>query len=204
MRSTPQREGQIRFFQLPYRIIGQIFACYIVVEQGEDVFFIDQHAAHERRLYEQMRKKELHAHAQMLLTPRIVKLSAQAFDTLMENMAFFCECGFEMEEFGPLTVSIRAVPYVLGEPQTEAFLHEALELLQRQGRASTAEAKRNVIVMQACKRAVKAGQSLDAAEVEALLADYRDEGVPLTCPHGRPVMVRIGKKEMEKLFKRLV
>lgn len=103
-----------------------------------------------------------------------------------------------------LTVSVRAVPYLIGEPQAAAFLHEAIALLDRRNRLSTVELKRAALIQAACKHAVKAGETLDHVEIEALLREYETEGTPLTCPHGRPVMVKMAKIDFEKLFKRVL
>lgn len=185
-------------------IIGQIFQCYWIVQQEDAVFFIDQHAAHERRLYERIMKNGVNSDAQMLLVPMVVKLAPIEFDTLMENLSQFEELGFGIEEFGPLTVSIRSVPTILGAPQTERFLHEAIAQLDKRNRLTGAEMKRAALITAACKAAVKAGEKLNQKEVEALLQQYAEEGIPMTCPHGRPVMVKMTKLELEKLFKRVL
>ncbi len=195
---------QLFFTDEPYTVVGQLFACYILLQQGDEAFFIDQHAAHERKLYEQMRKKELHSNVQILLSPQIVKLSPSEHETMLENIELFSQIGFDIEEFGALTISIRAVPYVLGSPQSADYLREVLDMLGKKNRYSTEEMKRDVIVRQACKRAIKAGKTLGETEIRALMDDYRAGGIPLTCPHGRPVMIKVSKTEMEKLFKRLV
>lgn len=104
-----------------------------------------------------------------------------------------------------LTVSVRAVPYLIGEPQAAAFLHEAIALLDRRNRLSTVELKRAALIQAAMpNHAVKAGETLDRVEIEALLREYETAGTPLTCPHGRPVMVKMAKIDFEKLFKRVL
>lgn len=199
-----ERNEQLRLTCGSYRIIGQVFDCYWIVQQDEDTFFIDQHAAHERRLYERFAEKGVAAQSQILLIPAVIKLSPLEFETLMENLPQFAELGFDIEEFGMLTVSVRAVPYLIGEPQAAAFLHEAIALLDRRNRLSTVELKRAALIQAACKHAVKAGETLDHVEIEALLREYETEGMPLTCPHGRPVMVKMAKIDFEKLFKRVL
>ena len=99
---------------------------------------------------------------------------------------------------------LTGVPQVLGEPLTERFLHDALEQLAACGRTSAAELRRERIIQSACKHAIKAGEPVTEAEISALLDDYAREGIPLTCPHGRPVMIRLTKREIEKLFKRVL
>lgn len=202
---APKREEQqTRLVCNAYRIIGQAFDCYWIVQQDDNVFFIDQHAAHERRLYERFAEKGVAAQSQILLVPTVLKLSPFEFSTLMDNLPQFEELGFEIEEFGMLTVSVRAVPHLIGQPQTAEFLREAIALLDKRNRLSTVELKRAALIQAACKHAVKAGEVLNRVEIEALLREYEAEGAPLTCPHGRPVMVKMTKLDFEKLFKRVL
>ena len=200
----PEPPKQLDFGKVPYRIIGQLFGCYWVIQQGDEVFFIDQHAAHERRLYESIISKPLEPDSQLLLMPEIEKLTASEYDTLMENMQLFTELGFDIEEFGPLTVSIRAVPAIFSAPEAPAFIHEAIGILQNKNSLSTQDIKRSSLIQSACKHAIKAGDILSDIEIKTLLDEYSNSGVPMTCPHGRPVMVRMSKIEFEKLFKRVL
>ncbi len=200
----PELPKQLDFGKVPYCIIGQLFGCYWVVQQGDEVFFIDQHAAHERRLYESIISKPLEPDSQLLLMPEIEKLTASEYDTLMENMQLFIELGFDIEEFGPLTVSIRAVPAIFSAPEAPAFIHEAIGILQNKNSLSTQDIKRSSLIQSACKHAIKAGDILSDIEIKTLLDEYSSSGVPMTCPHGRPVMVRMSKIEFEKLFKRVL
>jgi DNA mismatch repair protein MutL len=181
-----------------------LFDSFWVVQQNEDIFFIDQHAMHERRLYEQMTRKGLKPDSQMLLIPIVIRLSPLEFETLLSNMDQFEALGFEMEEFGPLTMNVRAVPLVVGQPQTAEFLHEALNILDKKNRVTAVDVKRAMLIQSACKYAIKAGDPVTAKEIEALLTAYQKEGIPMTCPHGRPVMVKMARFEFEKLFKRVV
>ena len=200
----PIAQSVIEFGAEPYTIVGQVFECYWMVQQGERVFFIDQHAAHERRLYERLMAGEMAKASQMLLLPAVVKLPPAQFDLLFANRASFDELGFEIEEFGTLTVRIRAVPDLLGQAQTTDFLFDALAMLEKQGKAAANDLKRASLIQASCKHAIKAGAILAPAEIEALLAEYAKGGVPMTCPHGRPVMVQMRKLEFEKLFKRVL
>ena len=111
--------------------------------------------------------------------------------------------GFEIEEFGALTVSVRAVPAILNAPETASFLHEAIGRLEAKNRLSTKDLKRSALIQYSCKHAIKAGALLSKEEIEALLKEFEGDGVPMTCPHGRPIMVHMTKTEFEKLFKRV-
>ena len=196
--------AQTSFSASPYQVIGQLFSCYLVIQQGDMAFFIDQHAAHERKLYEQMMHKELGKQAQLLLMPKIETLTAGEYTLLQDNIELFTDMGFDIEPFGATSISIRAVPYLFGEPQAMSFLHEAIDMLDKKNRCNTKELKRSMIIQQACKHAIKAGALLDETQIRALLDDFQRDGIPLTCPHGRPIMVQMRKVEFERLFKRLV
>jgi DNA mismatch repair protein MutL len=200
---TSAEFSQTAFTAEPYQICGKIFETYWVIQQGESIFLIDQHAIHERRLYEQL-SSGIKADSQLLLVPQIIKLPPSEYDTLMESIERFTELGFEIEEFGSFTVCVRAVPHILGEPQTRLFLLDAISKLMSSGRYLTKDLKREAIIQSACKHAVKAGEFLDKSDIEELLDKFAAEGIPLTCPHGRPVMVRMSKLEVEKLFKRVI
>ncbi|MEL7608463.1 MAG: DNA mismatch repair endonuclease MutL [Bacillota bacterium] len=199
----PEKKEQTALDVRQSAIVGNVFDTYWIVQQGDSVFLIDQHAAHERLLYDRFMQK-VGVHSQHLLIPQTVRLTAAEFETWFENRERFSELGYEMEEFGSYTVCIRAVPSVLGEPQTERFLHDAIDALQHSRSAATPELKRETIIQSACKAAVKAGNVLSHSEIEALLDGFSKTGVALTCPHGRPVMIRLTKRDFEKMFKRVL
>lgn len=196
-------EQQIAFEDTSYVICGKVFETYWIVQQRDSVFFIDQHAAHERKLYEQL-INQVEVESQQLLTPIILRLTALEYQTWQDGITQFEELGFVIEEFGALTVCIRAVPYILGEPQAESFLHDALAALVKNGRVAAKDLKRDAVIQSACKHAVKAGNVLSQQEIQALISEFAAKGVPLTCPHGRPVMVRMSQREFEKMFKRVL
>lgn len=195
---------QVDFAQKPFVLLGQAFNSYWVVQQDDNIFFIDQHAAHERKLFEEYYHKERKPASQLLLSPEVVKLTAVDYQALSDNQPYFDELGFDIEPFGPLTVSVRAVPYIFGGPESVRFLSEALCLLGKDGKTGTADLKRSMIIRTACKHAVKAGMPMSGEEIQELLKSFHENGTPLTCPHGRPVMIRISRLELEKLFKRVL
>ena len=197
-------QTEVNFGAQAHVTIGLLFSCYWLVQQGDDVFFIDQHAAHERKLYESLMQSGIAAHSQLLLVPEILKLAPVEYDTLMENLPYFEELGFDIAEFGAFTVSVRAVPHIIGQPQTQAFLHEALAALLAGTRTSAAQLKRDTLIQFACKHAIKAGARISEMEIETLLTECASGGIPFTCPHGRPIMVRMRKLDFEKMFKRVL
>ncbi len=199
-----ERTEAISFGLRPYTVVGVVFDTYIVVEQEDSVFFIDQHAAHERINYEKLIRGELRFDSQLLLTSEIIRLSPTEFAILAENMERFGELGFEIDEFGPLSVSVQAVPAGIKKESIEKLLHDMIAVLERQGSISELDVVRGSLIQASCKHAVKAGQALSSEEIDEILGHYADGSTPLTCPHGRPVMIRFTKRDFEKMFKRIV
>ena len=189
---------------IPYKIVGCLFNTYWIVEQGNKVFYIDQHAAHERRLYEKYISGELKSESQILLIPSIIKLAPQEFNVLMDNIDSFTELGYEIEEFGTNTICVRAVPLIMGEMQTDSFIHEAISCIEKIGFVNAKELKRASIIQSSCKHAIKGGDFLSDYEIKLLLKEIEGKNVPLTCPHGRPIILEMKKSDYEKMFKRIV
>lgn len=187
-----------------YKIVGQLFNCYIVIEQDDNIFFIDQHAAHERQLYERIMSHEQQSYSQQLLLPMVIRLTPVEWDTMMSNLSQFEELGFEIEEFGAYTINIRSVPTIIDISSIGNFILEAIALLDKRNKLTANEMKRSALIHAACRHAIKAGDRLDNMQISALLEVYEQQGAPLTCPHGRPVMVSMSKREFEKLFRRVV
>ncbi len=200
----PVHTEQERFGELPVAVIGQAFDSYWIVQQGEKLFFIDQHAAHERKLYERFMAQEGEQASQTLLSSELIQLTHAEHDILMRHEDILRALGFELEPFGATSVRVLAVPVLFAQVPVGAMLRDALEVLQKQGRATTQELRREAIIQAACKHAVKAGDPLDKAEILDLISVFAGEGLPMTCPHGRPVMIQLSRKELEKLFKRIV
>lgn len=197
-------DKQQRFEATPFTIIGQLFKSYWIVQQGERFYIIDQHAAHERILYEKLNAQSYENISQPLLVPSVLQLTHMQFDLAMENLQILKEVGFEIEEFGTLTIRVNAVPYLLGQAETPVFFYDVLNAIEKDlTSTATNQLKRDLIVQMACKHAVKAGESLDKREISALLDEYTKNGTLLTCPHGRPVMIQMSQKDLEKLFKRV-
>jgi DNA mismatch repair protein MutL len=171
---------------------------------GDSVYFIDQHAAHERILYEQF-LRQYHGRekfTQQLLTPLIVELPASLRVDPEDSLAVFAAIGYEIEEFGPNAWSVRAVPAFLSLSEAEAFLSHMMEHMED---TATPENRAAVerLISAACKSAVKAGDNLADAEIVRLFADLDACENPYSCPHGRPVFIRMTKRDIEKMFKRV-
>ena len=191
------------FRETPLRVLGVAFDTYIVMEYGDLLILSDQHAVHERLLYEQFMRETAAAPAsQALLIPLIVTLSPAEYACFEENRDTLEKAGFDLAPFGDGTVQLRGVPIVLGQPQAESCLLEALDELTENPSLPPADRTGRVIQM-ACKHAVKGGERLPEESVKQLIRDVIEQKVTPTCPHGRPLMVQITRNELEKRFRRI-
>ena len=188
--------------EIPWRMVGELYNAYIIVEQGEDAFLIDKHAAHERILFEKLKANQEAITSQLLLTPVPVQLRADAAAELLNNTELLTELGFEIEEFGDSTVLLRQIPMDLSpEGAAEAAETIAADLLS--GRREKKDTVRDEILHTvACKAAIKAGWLNDPKELLALVKQVMAREDLKYCPHGRPICVTLSKKQLEKQFKR--
>ena len=183
-------------------MVGELYNTYILVEEGEDAFLIDKHAAHERILFEKLKANQEAISAQSLLQPVPVRLTPAAAGELLNNTALLEELGFEIEEFGDNTVLARQIPMDLS-PDAAA---EALETLAEDllnGRRERKDTVRDTLLHTvACKAAIKAGWKNDEKELLAVAEAVMSREDLKYCPHGRPICVSLSKKQLEKQFKR--
>ncbi len=188
--------------ETPWRMVGELYNSYILVEQGEDAFLIDKHAAHERILFEKLKANQEAISSQMLLSPIPVRLSPEAAAELLTNAAMLMELGFEIEEFGDNTVLLRQIPMDLdASDASDAVETLAADLLR--GRREKADTVRDEILHTvACKAAIKAGWVNDEKELLALVKQVMAREDLKYCPHGRPICISLSKKQLEKQFKR--
>ena len=194
---------QEQFSRTPIRVIGVVFNTYILMEYGDLLILSDQHAAHERLLYERFMRETASAPAsQALLVPLAVQLSPAEYACYEENEAILQRAGFDLSPFGDGAVQLRGVPIILGQPQAEGCLREALDELMDNPSAAPADRTSRVIQM-ACKHAVKGGERLPMESVAELIRDVIEQKVTPTCPHGRPLMVQLTRNELEKRFRRI-
>ena len=188
--------------EIPWRVVGELYNSYILVEQGEEAFLIDKHAAHERILFEKLKANQEKISAQALLTPIPVRLSPTAAGELLSNQELLDELGFEIDEFGENTVLLRQIPMDL-HPDDAADAVETLASDLLSGRRDSKDTVRDELLHTvACKAAIKAGWKNDEAELLAVAkAVMADEDLKY-CPHGRPICITLSKKQLEKQFKR--
>ena len=188
--------------EIPWRMVGELYNSYIIVEQGEEAFLIDKHAAHERILFEKLKANQEIISSQMLLSPIPVRLSAEAAAELLSNQPLLTEFGFEIDEFGDNTVLLRQIPMDLS-PDSAAEAVEALATDLMNGRRSSKDNVRDELLHTvACKAAIKAGWDNDEKELLALVKQVMANEDLKYCPHGRPICITLSKKQLEKQFKR--
>lgn len=192
--------------RLRHRIIGQLFDTYWLVEYDEKFYIIDQHAAHEKVLYERFMKEfnQREILSQMVSPPEIIALSLQEAELLKEQMEIFEQFGFEISSFGGREYSISAVPANLYGVTVQELFIEILDSLETEGRRQTPELITHRIATAACKGAVKGNQMLSVPEADKLIDELLGLENPYHCPHGRPTIVSMTKYELEKKFKRIV
>lgn len=186
-----------------YKIIGQLFNTYIIVEKELSMFLIDQHAAHERLVYNKLLKqfKENSITAQRLLNPEVLQLSNEDYSFITQYLDRFKNLGFEIESFGMNTMIIREVPLVMGKPRNYDFLFEVIDELKNDN--YNEEYFTETIIRKSCREAIKASDKLSLSEMNELIKDLCKIEPPLTCPHGRPILLSLTKYEIEKNFKRI-
>ena len=185
-----------------WRMVGELYNSYIIVEQGEESYIIDKHAAHERILFEKLKANQEKISAQALLTPIPVRLSPEAAGELLANKELLDELGFEIDEFGENTVIARQIPMDLSPDHAAEALEEmAADLLSGRREKSTT-VRDEVLHTVACKAAIKAGWKNDEAELLAVAKEVMSRDDLKHCPHGRPICITLSKKQLEKQFKR--
>ena len=187
----------------PLRLVGEVFRTYIITERAGELCLIDKHAAHERILFEKLSKDYGNVPAQMLLVPVQVNLSAEEKLAVLQNQKLLEDAGIEAEDYGGATVIVRAVPADVPVDDVEDMLIELAARLARGGDALR-EKTEWVLHSIACRAAVKAGDRSDPSELLALAQQILDGSVPPFCPHGRPCVLKITRKELEKQFGRIV
>ncbi|WP_234120682.1 DNA mismatch repair endonuclease MutL [Clostridium hydrogenum] len=197
-------EEKIPKFQ-PLKVIGQFYNTYILTEGVDGLYIIDQHAAHEKILFEKYRNqiKNGEVVSQVLLEPAVIELLPDDFLYYSENESIFQNAGFKCEEFGDNTILIKEVPMFLGKPYVKDLFLSILDNLKAMGSGETVEVKYGKIATTACKAAIKAYHELSMEEMKALIDDLRFIDDPFNCPHGRPTIIKFTVTDLEKKFKRI-
>lgn len=189
-----------------YRLIGQIFGTYIIAEHENEMLIIDQHAAHERLKYEELKNglADGTIQPQILLVPAVVTLNAVEYGIFNDNKEFFFNIGFETEDFGDNSILVRTAPTDMDEDAISSLIIELLSQLDSSKRELITAKEDRALYTVACKAAVKANHYLHTDEMKRLLDSVFSLDNINTCPHGRPIIISMSKKELEKSFKRIV
>ena len=190
---------QTEEFKKPtYKFIGIVFKTYIILEIGNEMYILDQHAAHERIMYEKVKKNyysETNKDSQMLLLPDIITLTHKEMDIAKDNMKMFEQAGFSLEEFGENTIKLTGVPTVCIDLDTKELFLETLDEINTVARTAKQEKEEKFIATVACKAAVKANMALTREEVESLMDKLLQLPNPFTCPHGRPTVIKSNQND---------
>lgn len=188
-----------------YKFIGIVFNTYIIIEMDKEMYIIDQHAAHERIMYEKVKKNyysESSKDSQMLLLPDIITLTHKEMDIARDNIEMFEKVGFSLEEFGENTIKLTGVPTVCIDIDNKELFLETLDEIDTVARTAKQEKEEKFIATVACKAAVKANMVLSKEEVENLMDKLLELPNPFTCPHGRPTAIKMSKYDIERKFAR--
>lgn len=188
-----------------YKFIGIVFNTYIILEIDKEMYILDQHAAHERIMYEKVKKNyynDKNKDSQMLLLPDVITLTHKEMSIAKENMEMFEQAGFSLEEFGENTIKLMGVPTVCVDLDTKELFLETLDEINTVARTAKQEKEEKFIATVACKAAVKANMALNEKEVEALMDKLLELPNPFTCPHGRPTVIKMTKYDIERKFAR--
>ena len=199
-------EDQEEYNQVPpYKYCGTVFSTYIIIEMGNEMYIIDQHAAHERIMYEEIKKNyyaNTEKESQIMLLPDIITLSHKEKAIVKENLDLFKKAGFMIEEFGDNTIRLIGVPAICMDMDTKELFLEILDTIDTVAITAKQEKEDKFIATIACKAAVKANMALTKEEVDALMKKLLVLPNPFTCPHGRPTAIKMDKTDIEKKFNR--
>lgn len=188
-----------------YKFIGIAFSTYIIIEMDKEMYIIDQHAAHERIMYEKIKKNyysDGQKESQLMLLPDIITLTHKEMGIAKDNMQLFEKAGFTLEEFGENTIKISGVPNICIDLETKELFLETLDEINTVARTAKQEIEEKFIATLACKSAVKANMALTKQEVDNLMRQLLVLPNPFTCPHGRPTAIKMSKIDIEKKFSR--
>jgi DNA mismatch repair protein MutL len=196
---TPQDIEEPQFTLYP---LGQVDDCFIISKGSDGLYIIDQHAAHERILYDKMSQYTDRIPSQQLLVPLFMDFDAAEINIISEYHDTFYKLGFTLELVGPNTMRLSELPSDIPLAETESSIRQILESIQNMHNPSAQELRHNCLQIAACRAAIKAGESLNMRQMQALINELCNTNLPYTCPHGRPAMIRFSPKDLDKMFKR--
>ena len=186
---------------IKYKYLGILFRTFIIIEVENEMFLIDQHAAHERVLYEKIKenyKQKISQNSQMMLIPEVINLTHREMEFVKNNMELFINTGFDIELFGENSIKINGIPDLEYKAKTQNIFMDILDEMLTNERTSIKDVEERFIATVACKAAVKANMDLSKPEVENLIQSLLSLNNPYTCPHGRPTTIKISKEYLEE------
>jgi DNA mismatch repair protein MutL len=189
------------------QVIGQLKETYILCQTGDGLLVVDQHAAHERIVYEDLKKSYRNAHieSQSFLIPHKMELSQKEGRLVLKHLGRLAQMGLDLEHFGGNTFLLRSVPSIMVSANWDAFLRELIPFLEQEGTDLTNEkALDGLLTLMACHGAIRAGKRLSQDEMKRLLKQLQEVDLSTNCPHGRPVSNSFSFREFEKMFKRVI
>lgn len=186
----------------PLIALGQIAACYIVASGPDGLYVVDQHAAHERILYDRLSASSGRIPVQTLLMPVFLDFDSREAELIVSHLPVFYELGFTVEQVGPETFRVVEMPADIAPGDARDFIQDMLRQLQDMSEPTAAALRHSVLQMAACRAAIKAGANLNMRQLQALLSELAATSLPYTCPHGRPTIVKFTPDELGRLFKR--
>ncbi|MDF2635626.1 MAG: mismatch repair protein mutL [Pelosinus sp.] len=195
----PQVAEESQFSLYP---LGQVDDCYIISKGSDGLYIIDQHAAHERILYDKMSQHTDRIPSQQLLVPLFMDFDTTEINIISEYHDTFYKLGFTLELVGPNTMRLSELPSDIPLSETESSIRQILEYIQNMHNPNPQELRHNCLQIAACRAAIKAGEKLNMRQMQALINELCNTNLPYTCPHGRPAMIRFTPKDLDKMFKR--
>ena len=188
------------------RLIGEVFATYLLAQQGDQLLLVDKHAAHERMLFNrlQAQHKSRTVERQLLLASQRVSFPKELYGLLVQNLELLEQLGFLAEDFGEGSLLVREIPVILGLDQLEDTLLEVAEKLQKGNPRPELDRWDDLLHTMACKAAVKGGSFTGELEQKKLLELLQNDPTLRSCPHGRPIIIQLSRREIEKMFGRIV
>lgn len=193
-----QEERCERFYPM-----GQVYDCYIVAQNDNGLFLVDQHAAHERILYDRFAAATDSVPSQQLLIPQIMEFTEDECEIISENEAVFMNLGFSLDLIGPQTFRLKEMPADVPSDEAEAIIREILMAYRNMHEPSARELRHHGLQIAACRAAIKAGETMTMRQMQILLNELSETTMPYTCPHGRPCMIRFDINDLDKMFKRI-
>lgn len=188
-----------------YKIVGQLFDTYLILEVGSKAFVIDQHACHERILYDQLIEKVNNSQVvrQPMLIPYIIECNNAQYEYVSSILDILSSFGFDIQEFGGLSFKVDSIPSLLSDINLDKFFDDILNEKNFSASLKKSDLVKDNLAQLACKSAIKAGDKLNENQIRSLV-DNMNKGIPMQCPHGRPTVIEVTRTQLDKLFKRIV